>query len=169
MCSVFFTQSCETPPRLNIMCQGLHSKHSESVLLAAGWWRATNYRKTAQLQYLYQDCPLFWVRGLPMRSEIVTRCSNFHTCSLTPGAVKGWTEFELILSHPSWSYWLSQVKETCYLQLYYIYRVLQLVTGGTLGFHNRALAHTSSCRFMSGNNYTKCPFLRMIKCFSLFS
>ena len=58
----------------------LQSQH----MLACSWlMESKRLQQTARLQCLYQARPLYWVRRLPMRSEIVTRCSNLHTRSLT--------------------------------------------------------------------------------------
>lgn len=55
----------------------------------------------------------------------------------------------------------------CDLQLFYIYYSLWQEEHGA-GFHNRASVHTSSCRFMSGKQHTKRPFLCMIRCLFFF-
>ena len=99
--------------------------------------------KTARLQFLYQDSPLFGVRRLLMRSEIVTRCSNLHIRWLirvqlsrtrSKRVRKSWIEFSWssVSADPSWGFWPSWDEETRCLQLYYIYRVLRPVTGETL-------------------------------------
>lgn len=102
----------------------IDSKHSRaSATIAAGLWRK---------QHGYSVC---------IRTDVVdvvicilARWSGSSFDEHDPnGLCWGWNRVLLILSraYPSWGRWRSQDKETCCLQLYYIYRVLQLVTGNT--------------------------------------
>lgn len=107
----------------------------------------------SRLQSLHQDRPLFWVRRLPMRSEIVTRCSNLHTRPLIREQLRrARSKLFLLGAEPgsadpqSGRSKAEADKGTCCLQLYYIYRVLQLVTGETRsGFSQQSF---STYKFM---------------------
>lgn len=156
------------PTRLNLMSWSSHSKRRGAG--AARSWPM----ETAWLQCPYQDCPLFWVRRLLMRSEIVTRCSNLQTRWLMRAQLPR-TRSKRLMEEPNWSsvrQILAEATEPHKMRRHGVWSYTPSTEYYSLwqvkhraGFHSGALAHTNSCRFMSGKQHAKRPFLYMSQCF----
>lgn len=87
----------------------------------------------------HQDRPLFWIRRLPMRSEIVTRCS--HLLSRWSNASCGGAELVLcqIRAEATDVLFVTDILTTT-IECYSLWQDKHWAV-----FHKRALAHTVSC------------------------
>lgn len=151
------------------------------MLLAAGWWKATGWGK----QHGYSVCirtvlcseseGCWWGQRLSQDVVIciLARWSGSSFDEHDPnGLCKGWTELSWssvrqIQAEATDSHKIKKHVVCSYTTSTEYYSLWQ--EKHWAGFHNRALAHTHSCRFMSGKQHTKSPFLCMIQCSLLFS